>query len=65
MLGFSPLTSSPLADSGVTSVDYIFVADQGSLSASGQAANLNVNRKLSAGNGSFTLTGQAAIPTRL
>ena len=54
MLGFSPLASAPLADSGVTSVDYALTADAGSFALKGQTADLNVGRNLVAAVGSFT-----------
>ena len=51
MLGFSPLASAPLADSGVTSVDYALTADAGSFALTGQTADLNLGRNLAAAVG--------------
>ena len=51
MLGFSPLASAPLADSGVTSVDYALTADAGSFALTGQASDFAKALNISGGTG--------------
>ena len=59
MLGFTPLASAPLADSGVQAQEYIFDAASGTFTITGQTAVFTISR--AHGSGAFTLVGQDAL----
>lgn len=61
MLGFSPLASAPLADTGAVAGNaYNLTANAGSFALTGQTVDLNRGLNLAGGAGSFVLTGQNA-----
>lgn len=60
MLGFAPLASAPIADSGESTNQFSLVADAGTFTLTGQDVNSLLGHALTADSGSFSTTGQDA-----
>lgn len=58
MLGFTPLASAPLADSGVQAQAYTITADSGTFSLTGQTVELANQLIITVDAGSFTVASQ-------
>lgn len=60
MLGFSPISSAPIASTGASGESYVIAVNEGSFAATGQAVTLNKALRLDAQSRVFTLSLQGA-----